>query len=82
MKTLCFLGSFLFCIFAKGQHIYFDVTLEEIDTVASEDGYRVVKTLEQGSIVCYLYSESDTIKIGYNNEMSKPSFIIYREEKE
>ena len=82
MKTLCFLGSFLFCIFAKGQHIYFDVTLEEIDTVASEDGYRVVKTLEKRNIVCYLYSESDTIKIGYNNEMSKPSFIIYREEKE
>jgi hypothetical protein len=50
--------------------------------VANEDGYRVVKTLEQGNIVCYLYSESDTIKIGYNNEMSKPSFIIYREEKE
>ncbi len=37
MKTLCFLVSFLFCIFAKGQHIYFDLTLEEIDTVAKED---------------------------------------------
>jgi|TARA_R100001460_G_scaffold58742_5_gene98548 hypothetical protein len=82
MKTLCFLVSFLFCIFAKGQHIYFDVTFENIDTVAKEDGYRVVKNLENSNIVCYLYSESDTIKIGYNSEMSKPSFIIYREEKE
>ena len=82
MKTLCFLVSFLFCIFAKGQHIYFDLTFEEVDTVAKEDGYRVVKTLEQENIVCYLYSESDTIKIGYNSGMSKPSFIIYREEKE
>jgi len=81
MKPLCFFVSFLFCIFVKGQHIYFDVTLEKIDTVANEDGYRVVKTLEQGNIVCYLYSESDTIKIGYNNEMSKPSFIIYREDE-
>ncbi len=81
MKTLCFLVLFLFCIFAKGQHIYLDVTFENIDTVAKEDGYRVVKTLEQGNIVCYLYSDSDTIKIGYNNQMSKPSFIIYRKEE-
>ena len=57
------------------------MTFDKITEVAEADGYRVVKTLEQGSIVCYLYSESDTIKIGYNNEMSKPSFIIYREEE-
>ena len=81
MKTLCFLVSFLFCIFAKGQHIYFDVTFENIDTVAKEDGYRVVKNLENRNLVCYLYSDSDTIKIGYNNQMSKPSFIIYRKEE-
>jgi len=81
MKTLCFLVSFFFCIFTKGQNIYFDLTFEEIDTVAKENGYRVVKTLEQGNIVCYLYSDSDTIKIGYNNQMSKPSFIIYRKEE-
>jgi len=82
MKTVCFLVSFLFCTLVKGQHIYFDLTFEEIDTVAYEDGYRVVKTLEQGNIVCYLYSESDTIRIGYNNQMSKPSFIIYIKKEE
>ena len=82
MKKICFLVSFLFCIFAKGQHIYFDVTFDKIVEVAEADGYRVVKVIEQGIIVCYLHSESDTIRIGYKDEMSKPSFIIYREEKE